>query len=168
MNARWRYLAPLVAVAGGIAGLVGSAVQELLHGGLLGPFVAGPMIEEALKPSGLYFLLVKRPLVLSSRPYTAGLAALAGLTFGVVENFIYLYLYFPEHSRLLELIRWTAGLALHTSASFIVGLGINQNLIAAARGEIPLFSANKRYFVIPMAIHSAYNIAAVVLGARIE
>lgn len=168
VSIRWKLLAPLVAAVGGIAGLVGSAFEESQHGILLGPFVAAPMIEEALKPSGVFFLLAKRPNLLSSRLYTAFLAALGGLTFGIIENIIYLKVYFPEHSHPAVLVRWTAGLALHTLASFIVGLGINSKLVAAAKGEIPLFSVNKRYFIIPMVIHSAYNIAAALLSDRFK
>jgi RsiW-degrading membrane proteinase PrsW (M82 family) len=164
----WRLLAPLVAAVGSVVGLVGAAFEESQHGILLGPFIAAPIIEEALKPSGVFFLLAKRPNLLSSRAYTAFLAALGGLTFGIIENIIYLKVYFPEHSYAAALVRWTAGLALHTSASFIVGLGINSKLVAAAKGEIPLFSANKRYFIIPMVMHSAYNIAGVLLGGRLK
>jgi RsiW-degrading membrane proteinase PrsW (M82 family) len=133
-----------------------------VHGVLLGPFVAAPIIEESLKPSGLYLLLAKWPQALSGRFHTALLSALAGLVFGLIENVIYLSLYFPEHTHQLVIVRYTGGLALHTVASFIVGLGINQKLIAAAKGEIPMFAANKRFFVTAIGLHSAYNIAVVV------
>lgn len=161
---KWRVLGPLIAMAGGLVGLLGSAVQEATHGGLFGPFIAGPMIEEALKPAGVYLLLAKWPQVLTSRRYTALLSALAGLTFGVIENLVYLYIYFPEHSPALVLWRYTAGLALHTGCSFMVGFGINKKLMAAVNGEIPFLSANKRFFIIPMIIHSLYNTNAFVLA----
>lgn len=168
MSAKWRALALLICVSGGLVGLLGSALQEALHGGLLSPFLAVPVIEEALKPSGVYLLVARWPQVLSSRLYIASLTALSGLTFGIVENLIYLNVYFPEHSHALVLIRYTAGLLLHTSASFIVGLGINSKLVAAVNGDIPLFSFNKRYFIIAMAMHSAYNVAAVVLSGYLK
>lgn len=134
----------------------------MLHGALLGPFVAAPIIEESLKPSGVYLLLARWPQALPGRFYAALLSALAGFGFGLVENIIYLSVYFPEHSHEVVLIRYTGGLALHTVASFIFGLGINQKLIAAAKGEIPMFAANKRFFITAMGLHSAYNIAAIV------
>lgn len=149
-------------------GLLGSALEEALHGGLLSPFLAVPIIEEALKPSGVYFLVAKWPQILPRRLYIASLTALGGLTFGIVENLIYLNVYYPEHSRLIVLIRYTGGLLLHTSASFIVGLGINSKLVAAVRGNIPFFSFDKRYFIIAMSMHSAYNVAAVVLGIYLQ
>jgi RsiW-degrading membrane proteinase PrsW (M82 family) len=120
------------------------------------------MIEESLKPCGVYLLLAKWPQALPGRFYTALLAALTGLGFALVENEIYLRVYFPEHSHEMVLVRYTGGLALHTIASFIFGLGINQKLIAAAKGEIPMFAANKRFFITAMGLHLAYNVAAVV------
>ena len=162
-SAKWRILGPLVALVGGFAGLVGAFIQEAMRGGFLGPFVAGPIIEEALKPAGVYLLLAKWPQALSSRVYTAFLAALGGLSFAIIENILYLEVYFPEHSPELVLFRYTAGLLLHTGCSFMVGFGINQKLIAAMKGEIPFLSANKRFFIIPMVIHSMYNIFAVLL-----
>ena len=140
----------------------------MLHGALLGPFIAAPMIEESLKPSGVYFLLAKWPQALPNRYYTALLAALAGLGFALVENEIYLRVYFPEHSHEMVLVRYTGGLALHTVASFIFGLGINQKLIAAVNGEIPMFSANKRFFITAMSLHAAYNIAAVIFFRNVH
>ena len=169
--AKWRLLGPLVALLGGFAGLLGAFFHEG-QGGLPGivllPFVAAPIIEETLKPSGIYLLLAKWPQALTGRFHTAFLSGLAGLEFGALENLLYLYVYFPEHSHEAAVVRWTAGLTLHSVNSFIVGLGINQKLIAAAKGEIPLFSANKRFFLIPMAIHSAYNVLAVVFLRHLQ
>ena len=147
---------------------MGAAFEEALHGVLLGPFVAAPIIEEALKPSGVYLLLARWPQALPGRFYTALLSALAGLVFGLIENTIYLSIYFPEHSHQLVVFRYTGGLALHTVASFIVGLGINQKLIAAAKGETPIFASNKRFFITAMAIHSAYNIAVTIFFRHLD
>jgi len=162
-SAKWRVLGPLIALVGGVAGLVGAFIEEALRGGFLGPFVAGPIIEEVFKPTGVYLLLAKWPRALYGRLYTAFLAALGGLGFAPIENIIYTEVYFPEHSPEMWLFRYTAGLALHAGCSFIVGFGINQKLIAAVKGEIPFLSANKRFFIIPMVLHSVYNILAVVL-----
>ena len=163
---RWRILGPAIALAGGAAGLVGAFIQEIQHGGFLGPFVAGPIIEEALKPAGVYLILAKWPQVLYRRLYTALLAALGGLGFGIIENIIYLQIYYPQHSPKLVLIRYTAGLLLHAGCSFIVGFGINQKLVAAMKGDIPFLSANKRYFIAAMVIHSVYNVLAVFVLPR--
>lgn len=164
---KWRFLAPTIALLGGSVGLVGAFIEETLHGGFFGPFIAGPMIEEALKPSGVYLLLARWPRVLHSRLYTAFLAALGGMMFGVLENLIYLDIYFPKHSAGLVLFRYTAGLALHSGCSFIVGFGINRKLIDSVNGNVPFLSVNKLYFIIPMIIHGLYNLAAVLFFAKI-
>jgi RsiW-degrading membrane proteinase PrsW (M82 family) len=125
------------------------------------------MIEEVMKPSGVYLLLVRWPQVLTSRLFTALLAATGGLFFAVVENIIYLQVYFPEHTQTLVVFRYSACLGLHMVCSFIVGFGINQKLLASVRGEIPLLRGNKKFFIIPMIIHSLFNIMAVLVESRL-
>lgn len=159
---KWRLLALLIAVVGAFAGLIGSGLQEFLYGGVAVAFVGAPMIEEALKPSGLYLLLAKWPHALAGRIHIALLSALAGITFGLVENALYLKVYFPEHSHGLMLFRFAAGLPLHAAASFIFGLGINRSLIAAMNGEIPFSAVRKRFFIAAMALHASFNIAVTI------
>jgi RsiW-degrading membrane proteinase PrsW (M82 family) len=116
-----RVFAFLIAAGGGILGILGAIIQELSQASFLVAFVAAPMIEEVMKPSGVYLLLVRWPKVLTSRLYTAFLAALGGLVFAIIENILYLELYFPEHTQTLVLFRYSAGLTMHTVASFILG-----------------------------------------------
>jgi RsiW-degrading membrane proteinase PrsW (M82 family) len=160
---KWWVLGPLIAVLGCIVALPGVFFQELQPGAIVGFFWAVPMIEESLKPSGVYFLLAKWPQALPNRYFTASLAGLAGLTFGLMENLLYLEVYYPDHSHEMMIFRYTVCLALHTTCSFIFGLGINQKLLAAVNGEIPLFSANKRFFITAMAIHGVYNFTAIMI-----
>ncbi len=155
-------------MGGGALGILGAIIQELSQGSLLVAFVAAPMIEEVMKPAGVYLLLVWWPKVLTSRLFTASLAALGGLSFAVVENILYLQFYFPEHTQALVVFRYTVGLTMHVLASFILGFGINQKLLASVRGEIPLLKDNKKFFIIPMVIHSLFNIMAVVVGSRLS
>ena len=119
-------------------------------------------MEEGLKPSGVYLLLGKWPHLLRSRLYTAYLAALGGLSFGIAESIIYLTVYFPEHSAGLVLYRFTVPLAVHALASFIAGFGINQRLLASVRGEVPFLSGNWKFFIAAIALHAVYNIGATV------
>lgn len=119
-------------------------------------------MEEGLKPSGVYLLLAKWPHLLRSRLYTAFLAALGGISFAIVENFMYLAVYYPDHSGALVLYRFTVGLALHAVASFIVGFGINQRLVASVRGEVPFLSGNWKFFIAGITLHALYNMAATV------
>lgn len=165
MPSRWFLLAPSIAMAGGIFAVVGAIVEELLYMSLVAPFIAAPIIEEALKPSGVYLLMAKWPHALRSQVYTAFLASLGGLVFAVIENILYLKVYIDEPTTDIILIRWIAGTTLHMSCSFIVGLGINERLLASVKGEIPLLSGNKKFFIIPMVIHGLYNTMAVILWA---
>ena len=164
---KWRVFALLIAAGGGILGILGAVVQELSSTSLLVAFVAAPMIEEVMKPCGVYILLVRWPEVLTSRIYTALLAAIGGLSFAIIENIIYLQVYFPEHTRTLVVFRYSACLTMHAACSFILGFGINQKLLASVRGEIPLLKGNKKFFFIPMIIHSLFNIMAVVLESSL-
>jgi hypothetical protein len=156
-----------MAAVGGVLGILGAAIQELSYVSIVVVFVAAPMIEEVMKPTGVYILLARWPTVLTSRLFTAALAAVGGLSFAVVENIVYLNLYFPEHTQTLVVFRYSACLGLHTVCSFILGFGINQRLLASVRGEIPLLAGNKKYFIIPMIIHSLFNVAAVLLESRL-
>ena len=167
MSVGWRGFAFLIAAVGGIFGVIGAIIQEWSQASLLVAFVAAPMIEEVMKPSGVYLLLVRWPRVLTSRLFTALLAAVGGLSFALVENIIYLQFYFPEHTQTLVLFRYSACLAVHGVCSFILGFGINQKLLASVRGEIPFLKGNKKFFFIPMIIHSLFNIMAVLFGSRL-
>ncbi|MFQ5827248.1 MAG: PrsW family glutamic-type intramembrane protease [Dehalococcoidia bacterium] len=164
MRRRSHLLAAALALAGGIFGVLGALIEEV-QAGFLVPFVAAPIIEEALKPSGVYLLLGKWPHLLRGRLYTAYLAALGGVSFAVIENIIYLTIYFPEHSGGLVLYRFTVALFMHSLASFIVGLGINQRLLASVRGEVPLLAGNKKFFFSAIVLHALYNIGATVAQA---
>jgi hypothetical protein len=160
-------LAPFIAIAGGILGILGAVIREILYFSYILLFVAAPMIEEALKPTGLYLVLVLWPGVLGGRRvYTALLSGLAGLTFAFIENIFYLNIYFPEHTVELVFFRYTAGVGIHVACSFILGFGINEKLLSSIKGEIPLLQGNKKFFFIPMILHSLYNIIVTFFGRR--
>ncbi len=158
-------LAIAVALTGGTFGIAGAFIQELRTTDLFIAFVGGPIIEEFLKPTGVYILLVRWPHLLRGRLHTAFLSALGGLAFAVVENVVYLYVYFPEHSQALALYRYTVTLGMHTLASFMVGLGITPRLLASVKGEVPLLSGSRKYYAAGIILHSAYNIAVVIAEA---
>jgi len=158
-------LAFSLAVLGGALGIVGALIQEFRSGGgLLLPFVGAPIIEEALKPIGVYILLLRWPYVLRRQLYTAVLAALAGLSFGVIEALGYVTLYVSDPPGWFVLYRFTIPLLLHTTASFIVGLGINQRLLDWARGRSPLPKASRNFFLAAVILHGLFNAVATALA----
>src|SRR5262245_4447924 len=80
----WDWVAVVVAVLGGVLGVIGAVFQEIVNsGGIFGVVVAAPLIEEAMKPAGVYLLLIKWPQALRSQLHTAVLTALGGLSFAV-------------------------------------------------------------------------------------
>lgn len=158
-------LAFLLAALGGALGILGAAVQEIRSGGgLLLPFLGAPIIEEVLKPSGLYIVLIRWPQVLTSQLYTALLSFLAGLSFGLIESLIYVTLYNPEHSGSFLLYRFTLPVFMHAAASFLVGLGINQGLMSWVRGEASLPWGSLRFFVAGMVLHAFFNFTVAILA----
>lgn len=154
-------LAVSLAVAGGALGIIGAFVQEIRAGGfLLLPFIGAPVIEEALKPAGVYILLARWPHLLRGRLYTATLCALAGLAFGVVESLIYVNVYVGDPSGAFVLYRFTVTLAVHAVASFIVGLGIDTGLREWAAGRSPLPKRTRNFYIAGAALHAIYNTVA--------
>ncbi len=161
---KWHYLALLIALAGGLFGILGAFFTEFFRGDFLVAFVGAPIIEEVLKPSGLYLLLAKWPRALRSQFYTAMLAAFGGIAFAVIENIVYLTVYIENPTSEIILWRWTVNVAVHAVCSFIFGFGINWKLAASVRGQRKLLSSGKRFFFPAMALHSAYNITVTVLS----
>lgn len=164
---KWYILAPLIAITGGLFAILTASVEEIKYIGFFGPFIAAPLIEETIKPTGVYFLLAKKPLALRGQHYTAFLTALAGLSFGIIESIMYISGGRQSLSvgnwQLFVIWRFSVCLVLHTGCSFIVGHGINQRLLASVKGDIPFLQGNWKFYVIPMVVHALYNISVTVL-----
>jgi RsiW-degrading membrane proteinase PrsW (M82 family) len=160
---KWYILAPLLALVGGIFGIFGAAITEFTHSSLLGAYIGAPIIEESLKPCGLYLMQAKWPRVLRNRRYTMFLAALAGVAFAVIENVVYLNIYIEEPSTRIIIWRYTACVAMHALGCVIFSLGINYRLMDSIRGQTRFLSYGKRYFFSAMALHSLYNISVTIL-----
>lgn len=154
-----------LAIVGGALGVVGAGVEELRAGGGLAiAFISAPLVEEALKPSGIYIGLVRWPWLMRSQLYTAVLTAFAGLTFGVIESLVYVYVYVSDPPDWFVTYRFTVNVGLHAGTSFLMGLGLNQGLVAWARGQAALPKGSRNLYLAAVAVHSAYNAAVVVLG----
>jgi RsiW-degrading membrane proteinase PrsW (M82 family) len=152
----------LVAVVGCVVGIPAVIFQELQAA--FGPFIAAPVIEEAMKPAGIYILMLRWPQALLGRLHTALLAALAGLTFGLIESFIYVKVYFPDEGSDFVLFRFTVPVLMHTVASFIVGYGLSRTVIDWAAGRAPFPKVTRNFYFAAVALHAIYNTAAVILS----
>ncbi len=166
LSPAWGHLVAIgLAVAGGVLGIAGAAVQELRAGGGLAlAFIGAPIIEEALKPSGVYIALARWPSIMRGQMYTALLTALAGLTFGVIESLVYVTLYVSDPPEWFTAYRFTVNPAVHAAASFLVGLGLNRAVIDWAYGRAPLPRRSRDLYLAAVVLHGAYNAAVTILG----
>ena len=154
-----------VALLGGVLGILGAFVQEARAGGLLLlPFLGAPIIEELVKPSGVYLLLARWPRLLRGQLHTALLAAVAGLSFGVIEALVYVKVYVPDAPSWFVTYRFTLPLFIHATASFIVGLGINRGLLDWARSGSPLPKATRNFYLAGIGLHAAFNTTVMALA----
>jgi len=159
-------LAVALALIGGALGIAGAFVQELqsFGFGILLAIAGAPIIEEALKPAGVYLLLVRWPRALRGQLHTALLAALAGVVFGLIESLAYVKLYFPDAGSSFVLYRFTVPVTMHALSSFIVGLGLDRGVIDWAAGRAPLPKQTRDFFIAGAGLHAAYNLSVVVLS----
>jgi len=159
-------LAVLLALIGGLLGIIGAIFQEaqttLTYVFL--PFIGAPLIEEALKPSGIYLALLWWPRVLRSQLFTAVLCALSGLVFGIIESLVYVTLYVDNPSDEFIVFRFSVPLGLHAACSYLVGLGLNQQVIDWAAGRAKLPKSSRNFYVAAVIIHGTYNLTAVILS----
>jgi RsiW-degrading membrane proteinase PrsW (M82 family) len=156
----------LLAIVGGFLGIIGAVIQEVQSTTtyILLPFLGAPIIEEALKPSGIYLALLWWPRAMRSQIFTALLCALSGLVFGIIESFVYVTLYVEDPSDEFIVFRFSVPLGLHALCSYLVGLGLNQRVIDWAAGRSPLPRASRNFYIAAVALHGAYNTIAVILS----
>ena len=159
-------LAFLMALIGGALGIIGAIFQEAQTAAtyLLLPFLGAPIVEEALKPAGLYLTLLWWPRALNNQLFTAILCSISGLVFGMIESLVYVTVYVEDPSDGFILYRFTVTLALHAIASFVVGLGINHRILDWAAGRSKLPKSSRNLYIAGVAIHAIYNTTAVILS----
>jgi RsiW-degrading membrane proteinase PrsW (M82 family) len=157
----WHVFAVLIAVLGCVIAIPGVVFQEIQAAGSI---IAAPVIEEALKPTGVYLLMLRWPRALCGRLHTAALCAIAGLTFGLIESWIYVTIYFPDEGSDYVLFRFTVPVMLHVVASFIVGLGLSRTIIDWAAGRAPFPKRTRNFYLAGAGLHALYNFTAVILA----
>jgi RsiW-degrading membrane proteinase PrsW (M82 family) len=159
-------LAVSMALIGGLLALAGAFFQELQSGfGIFLLVLAAPVIEEVLKPSGIYLLLVRWPRALRGQLHTALLCAISGAVFGILESLIYVELYYPNGSDAFVLFRFTVTPIMHATASFIVGYGLSQGLVDWANGRSRLSKHTRNCYILGIGLHASYNASVLILGA---
>jgi RsiW-degrading membrane proteinase PrsW (M82 family) len=157
----------IVAVLGGFLGILGSLVSEIQRGGgfvILPIIIAAPMIEEAMKPAGVYIALIKWPYVLRNQLHIAVLCALSGLVFGLIESWVYVNVYVEDGSDAFVRFRYTVPVAMHVICSFVYGLGLNRSIIDWASGHGKVARSTRHAYISAAVIHGTYNLMAIILS----
>ncbi len=161
---RLHLLAIMFALLGGLLGILGAiAAEGRTTVPLLIVFIGAPIIEEIVKPVGVYLFMFRWRDVLRSRLHIATLVMISGVCFGLLESLVYVTLYVPDHSQEFFIYRFTVTIGLHAAASFIVGLGVSSKLIDWANGEAEFPRAARFAFLGAIGLHAAYNITVTVL-----
>jgi RsiW-degrading membrane proteinase PrsW (M82 family) len=162
----WLYAVMLLAAAGGGWTAVAIAMLpgfELENAAWFLLFAFAPLYEEALKPLGVYFVFIRWPHIALSQLHVALLCAAGGLTFALVESWLYVEKY-PDAGSGFVLFRFTAPVAMHVVASFVMGLGLSGAVLSEVRSRARLAVRTRQAFFSAAAIHMAYNLTVLVLA----
>jgi hypothetical protein len=149
-----------LAMVGGLLGVPGAIFQELSSGFAL---LSSPLIEEALKPMGVYLLLLCWPRAIRNCGQAAALSALGGLIFGLIEALLYVTLYNPHAGASFALYRFSVGVPMHVLCSFVMGSGLDRGLIHWAAGRAPFPRHTAQRYGQAAAIHMGFNVLAALL-----
>lgn len=126
--------------------------------------VIGPLTEEVSKIVLLWWLAERRPWLLRSAAQILVLGLAGGLSFAVIENLLYLFVYIPDPPSWLVWWRWTVCVGLHVGCSLIATLGIwRMWAISNAIGDRPRISVVMPWLVAAAVVHGIYNAIAVLV-----
>jgi len=172
----------VAALAAGPFAILGALMDGLAGQGGTG-FMAivifGPIAEEMLKIAGILWLVEKKPWLVPSGAILIWVGFLGGLGFAVIENWVYLYVYYPldategvevgvahlEEWQALAAWRWSICLAMHAVCSTIAAIGVSRMWHGIERtGQPARVSAAYPFLVAAMLIHGGYNALAVALS----
>lgn len=159
-----------LATIGGLFAVVGTLIQGLGYGGLLGLVVVGPAIEEMLKVGATLLVLEDRPYLFRSPAQIFITVAAAAIGFAAIENFMYIYLYHPGGGPAFILWRWAVCLPLHLTASTTAAFGLyrmwrNSLREAPHKYYRPQLQDAFPLIVAAVVLHGGYNAFASVFEA---
>jgi len=136
--------------------------------GILYVVIFGPIIEELLKQSGMTFLLEKKPYRIFAAWQFVFSAIVAGLTFGVIENLVYIHVYAPGHvddMAALATFRWLVCMPLHAVWASVASIGLIRVWRRQLRtGQAADLSAAFPWFTAAIVLHGAYNAGAMFVS----
>ena len=70
----------------------------------------------------------------------------------------------PDHTRRFELYRLTIPLAVHTLASYTVGLGLDRRIVGVVNRGDSLPKETRNFYVAGVAIHAIFNTTVTIIA----
>lgn len=125
--------------------------------------VAAPFVEELAKAALPLLVVETHPhrFLRALQPWVA--CAASGVVFSVLENLLYIHVYFDEPDPVAARFRWIVCTALHTGCAAIAGLGVRRVWLGCRTTlQRPEPAQASAYLVVAMVIHGLYN-ALVIL-----
>lgn len=86
--------------------------------------VLGPVVEEVAKIICVLWLVERRPWLLPGRWAILAVGLVGGLSFGAIENLLYIYVYTPDAGEALAAYRWAVTFPAHGLWSLIAAFGV--------------------------------------------
>jgi hypothetical protein len=170
-----------VVVAAGPWGVVGALLESVAIGtwGWIVVATIAPVAEEMMKIAVVLWIAEKRPYLFRTAFQILLCALAGGLAFALIENLMYLHVYFPrgmeaqghpqaEAARAVALAdlatwRWTVCTALHVTCSFLAGLGVVRMWsYAMVHRTRPQVAHAAPLIVTAMICHGLYNTAVTI------
>lgn len=152
-------LTGLIAISAGPFAVLGAfwgAGQSLFS--VLAIVVFGPIVEEVCKLALPTYVVERKPHLFLSSSQILICGGCAGLAFAIIENLIYLNVYFPAPSRELVVWRWTVCVALHVGCSMVGAMGLarawREGMASKRRPDAALAA---RWVIGAAVIHGVYN-----------
>ena len=128
MGIRLLVFAGVMLVAGPTA-VLSVFIDEFASGlgnaaGVFSIVVLTPVVEEMAKVAVLLWIVERRPWLVLNAVGILVMGAAGGFGFGVIENFFYLNIYYPDAGSDLAAWRWGITMPMHAIASTIASIGV--------------------------------------------
>ncbi|MGE3180666.1 MAG: PrsW family glutamic-type intramembrane protease [Phycisphaerae bacterium] len=123
----------------------------------------GPIVEEVMKIGVVATVLEIAPHRFRHEAQIRIAAVGAAFSFAAIENLIYTFVYFPNHSVWFAIYRWTVCVALHVGCTSVATGG----LIGVWRrtkmeGRRPIITRAIPALLIATVLHAAYNLSVLL------
>jgi hypothetical protein len=164
----WLVTAALALAAGPwavLGALLGTSDNASVMGVLMVVAIA-PVVEEMMKISAALWVAEKRPFLFRSPVQIVICGVAAGLVFGVVENLLYLLVYFPNASSTAVAWRWLGCTSVHVVCTLVASVGVVRVWRGVwERRDRARLTAAFPWMVAAMVLHGTYNGLALVASA---